>query len=79
MSGSNSSNDDAWDAGAGLWLQLFGELPPVRCDTRMLFEVLVANLGHVGPYCLEPSSSQPATCTDQSEDQPAFARANPTT
>lgn len=54
MSGSNLSPDRSWDAGASLWQQLFGEPPPVRCDARTLFEVLVANLAHAGPYHLEP-------------------------
>lgn len=53
MADKNSPSDDgAWHAASGLWLQLFGEPPPVRCEAEVLFGVMVANLAPAGPYVM---------------------------
>ncbi len=33
-----------------LWTAVFGEPPSIRCDPRMLADVLIRNLPHAPPY-----------------------------
>jgi hypothetical protein len=43
------------DAIEELWATVFGEAPSIRCDSRMLAEVLVRSLPPVPPYGDPPS------------------------
>jgi hypothetical protein len=39
-----------WEAAAALWVEVYGEPPPVTCDPAVLIAILVAHLPATLPY-----------------------------